>query len=133
LTFRRNTDRPKVETQVRETNCLMCREKVTSAKIRRRRLDESQRSMVGAKLETLTHGQTAAEMPIGMFVITRAKAAEILNVGERSVARARQVLDKSVPELVRAVERGNVAVSAAAEIAKLPHAEQRERILMTDV
>jgi hypothetical protein len=68
-----------------------------------------------------------------MFVITRAKAAEILNVGERSVARARQVLDKSVPELVRAVERGNVAVSAAAEIAKLPHAEQRERILMTDV
>jgi len=43
--------------------------------------------MVGAKLETLTHGQTAAEMPIGMFVITRAKAAELLNVGERSVAR----------------------------------------------
>ena len=43
--------------------------------------------MVGAKLETLTHGQTAAEMPIGMFVITRAKAAELLNVGERSLAR----------------------------------------------
>jgi hypothetical protein len=53
--------------------------------------------MVGAKLETLTHGQTAAGMPIGMFVITRAKAAELLNVGERSVARARQVLDKGVP------------------------------------
>jgi N6-adenosine-specific RNA methylase IME4 len=50
----------------------------------------------------------------------------LLNVGERSVARAREVIDRGATELVRAVEQGQVSVSAAADIATQPIEEQRE-------
>jgi len=41
-----------------------------------------------------------------------------------SVARASDVLDQGTPTLVEAVERGEVAVSAAVEISKLPYDAQ---------
>jgi ParB-like chromosome segregation protein Spo0J len=95
---------------------------VISRNLRRRHLDESQRATVAAKLATLQDGQRAdlvEGLPIG-------RAAKLLKVGERSVARAREVLNHGAPELVTAVERGNVSVSAAADVATLPAAEQAE-------
>jgi N6-adenosine-specific RNA methylase IME4 len=93
---------------------------VISANLRRRHLDESQRAMVAAKLATLKDGQRGdlvQGLPIG-------RASELLNVGERSVARAREVQDHGVPELIHAVEQGSVSVSAAADVATLPKCEQ---------
>src|SRR5262249_15640508 len=81
---------------------------VVSLNLRRRHLDESQRAMVAAKLATLRDGQRAdlvEGLPIG-------RASTLLNVGERSVARAREVIEHGAPELVRAVEHGAVSVSA---------------------
>jgi ParB-like chromosome segregation protein Spo0J len=95
---------------------------VISLNLRRRHLDESQRAMVAAKLATLKDGQRAdliEGLPIG-------RASDLLNVGERSVARAREVQEHGAPELQRAVERGDVSVSAAADLATLPEDEQRE-------
>jgi ParB-like chromosome segregation protein Spo0J len=95
---------------------------VVSLNLRRRHLNESQRAMVAAKLATLKDGQRAdlvEGLPIG-------RASELLNVGERSVARAREVQEHGAPELVHAVERGKLSVSAAADIASEPIAEQRE-------
>ena len=94
---------------------------VISTNLRRRHLNESQRAMVAAKLATLKLGdnQHSEGLPIG-------RGSELLNVGERSVARAREVRDHGAPELVTAVERGNVSVSAAADVATLPVAEQTE-------
>jgi N6-adenosine-specific RNA methylase IME4/ParB-like chromosome segregation protein Spo0J len=95
---------------------------VVSLNLRRRHLDESQRAMVAAKLATLRDGQRAdlvEGLPIG-------RASELLNVGERSVARAREVQEHGTPELIHAVERGGVSVSAAADVATLPVHEQRE-------
>jgi N6-adenosine-specific RNA methylase IME4 len=85
---------------------------VISLNLRRRHLDESQRAMVAAKLATLRQGdnQHTEGLPIG-------RSSELLNVGERSVARAREVLDHGVPELRQAVERGEVSVTAAADVA----------------
>ena len=95
---------------------------VVSLNLRRRHLNESQRAMVAAKLATLRDGQRAdlvEGLPIG-------RASELLNVGERSVARAREVIDRGVPELQQAVERGHVSVSAAADVASKPVEEQRQ-------
>jgi N6-adenosine-specific RNA methylase IME4 len=95
---------------------------VVSLNLRRRHLDESQRAMAAAKLATLRDGQRAdlvEGLPIG-------RASELLSVGERSVARAREVQERGAPELVQAVEQGKVSVSAAADIATQPIEEQRE-------
>jgi N6-adenosine-specific RNA methylase IME4 len=95
---------------------------VISANLRRRHLSESQRAMVAAKLATLQDGQRADLVegtPIGV-------AAELLNISERAIVRARAVQDHGAPELVRAVERGEVSVSAAADVATRPVEQQRE-------
>jgi N6-adenosine-specific RNA methylase IME4/ParB-like chromosome segregation protein Spo0J len=95
---------------------------VISLNLRRRHLDESQRAMVAAKLATLRDGQRAdlvEGLPIG-------RASALLNVGERTIARAREVQEHGTSELVSAVERGVVSVSAAAHIASQPIEEQRE-------
>src|SRR5262249_54845849 len=99
---------------------------VVSANLRRRHLKESQRAVVAAKLATLQDGQRKSASPIGEGALSQAEAADLLNVAKRSVERAREVLDQGAPELVQAVERGDVSVSAAAEVATLPEPEQRE-------
>ena len=95
---------------------------VISLNLTRRHLSESQRAMVAAKIATLKDGQRSdlvQGLPIG-------RAAEMLNVGERSVARAKAVLDEGIPELATAIERGEISVCAAVEVARLPEPEQRE-------
>jgi hypothetical protein len=89
-----------------------------SLNLRRRHLDESQRAMVGARVANLRRGDNQ-HTPIGGTSISQSDAAERLNVGVRSVQRATEVLDHGTAELVRAVERGAVAVSTAAEIQDL--------------
>jgi DNA modification methylase len=94
---------------------------VISLNLKRRHLDESQRAMVAARIATLQLGanQHSEGLPIG-------RASELLNVGERTVARAREVQDRGTPELIHAVERGDVKVSAAADIATESPERQRE-------
>ncbi len=60
--------------------------------------------------------------PIGET--SQAKAAGMLSVGKRTVQRAREVLDSGTPELVKAVERGEMKVSTAAIVSKQPVSEQ---------
>jgi N6-adenosine-specific RNA methylase IME4/ParB-like chromosome segregation protein Spo0J len=97
---------------------------VVSLNLRRRHLSESQRAMVAAKLATLGHGGDRSKSPIGD--LKQADAAELLNVGKRSVERAREVQEHGAPELIEAVEHGKISVSAAADVAALPALEQRE-------
>lgn len=81
---------------------------VISMNIMRRHLSQSQLAMVAADLSGLQpgqHGDQGQALPIG-------RAAAKLNVGERSVARARKVKQKS-PELAAKVRAGEVTVSAA--------------------
>src|SRR5262249_24466371 len=69
------------------------------------KVSETQRAMVAAKIAKLEHGQRKSESPIGDSV-TQQEAADLLNVGKRSVERAREVLEHGTPELIEAVERG---------------------------
>lgn len=97
-----------------------------SANLSRRHLNESQRSLVAKRLADLEWGGNRSKMQI--CSLTQEKAAELLNVSERSVANAGQVIKRGVPELVEAVEKGEVAVSRAAEIAKLAKEQQAEAL-----
>lgn len=96
---------------------------VVSKNVARRHLDESQRAMAAAKIATLQDGQRKAAAPTGAPQ-TQTESANLLNVGRRSVQRAREVLDEGDESLVKAVESGTVSVSAAADVASLPKAEQ---------
>lgn len=89
---------------------------IVSRNLHRRHLNTSQRAMVAAKLAVLQRGPNRATDNTGKLagVPTQAEAAELVNVSERSVRSAREVLEQGDPELVRQVEQGEVSVSAAA-------------------
>lgn len=119
---------------------------VLSKNLHRRHLDESQRSMVASKLETLGHGGRRREAPLDPedqdanlhlevpepVQIDRKTAADMLNVSPRSVASAKKVIEQGAPELVAEVEQGRLAVSVAEKIAALPRARQTEIMATTE-
>lgn len=100
---------------------------VVSLNLHRRHLTESQRAMVAAKLANMEHGGNRKDQVANWRLdqITQADAAKLLQVGERSIQRAKAVLENAAEELVAQVERGEVAVSAAATVATLPTEWQR--------
>jgi N6-adenosine-specific RNA methylase IME4 len=104
---------------------------VVSLNLRRRHLNESQRGMVAANIARLTPGanqHTQKQVPPigGTTAPTTKHTAEMLNVGTRTVERARKVQDHAIPELAAEVVKGNVAVSTAAIVAELPQEKQAE-------
>lgn len=99
---------------------------VVSLNLTRRHLDESQRAMVAGRIANLGVGRPGTA-PVGA-VVPQADAAKLLNVSRRGVQRARKVINNAAPEVVAAVERGEVSVSAAAVVAGLPVGQQREAV-----
>lgn len=112
---------------------------VASLNLHRRHLDESQRGMVGAKLKAHfteqakqnqgTRTDLGRDLPQNSGEGKRAReasrqAAAVVNVSHATIDAAGKVLAKGTPELIDAVERGDVSVSAAAEVARLPKSTQ---------
>lgn len=91
---------------------------VVSLNLHRRHLNESQRGMIAARIATMKQGARTDLASIDAK--SQSQAAELLNVSRPTVQRARQVLEHGDQELVQAVERGEISVSAAAEAAR-PH------------
>jgi N6-adenosine-specific RNA methylase IME4 len=91
---------------------------IISVNVKRRHLDESQRAMVAARLETMTHGGARrSDQDANLHLeMSRQRAAGLVNVSARSVASAREVLDHGEPDLVRAVDQGEIAVSLAVQL-----------------
>jgi len=109
-----------------------------SANLRRRHLGESQRAMVGAKLVEFLSAAKQQASVVGDGVSnagvkqeclkTRDKAAETLNVSGRSIQDAIKIRTKGAPELISAVNAGQVSVSAAAQVASLGKDEQANAV-----
>lgn len=96
---------------------------VISLNLHRRHLTEAQRALAAARLATLPQGRTPVNPPTGGF--KQSDAAALLNVGERSVQRARVVIDQGSPELTEAVDQGAVSMTTAVQLAQLPADAQR--------
>jgi len=88
---------------------------VLSANFHRRHLNESQRAMVAARVVTTKLGDNQHIKREGRPV-DLPTAAEMLNVSEKSVKRARDVCQKGEPQLQALVDRGKVAVSVAEKL-----------------
>lgn len=98
---------------------------VISENLRRRHLTDAQRQMVGARIAKLPkganqHSANALSSP------TQSQTAQMLGVSVDGIKRAKAVVEGGSPELVAAVDAGTITVSAAAEVAKLPEADQAE-------
>jgi ParB-like chromosome segregation protein Spo0J len=107
---------------------------VIDLNLHRRQLNESQRAAVAAKIANMRQGErTDLEPSANLPKVGQAAAADLLNVSTRSVTNATKVFADGAPELVNAVERGEVAVSAAAIVAELSAAEQRDLVAKGNV
>ena len=100
---------------------------VLSKNLARRHLNESQRAMVAARLANMPSHRPTTEDKRANLHASKGDAGEKLNVSPRSVASAKKVQEHGSPGLIKAVDGGHLAVSAAAQAAKLP-AEQQDAI-----
>lgn len=127
---------------------------VISKNLKRRHLDTSQRGMVALKLvgyyaaaakdrhrDGSRIGGEGGKVPADLREPSQtpkhertatADAARELNVSPRTVEHAATVFERGVPELVAAVERGAVAVSAAAEATQFEPEDQRRVVELVE-
>jgi hypothetical protein len=89
---------------------------VLSQNLHRRHLTTSQRAMAAAKMANLAEGRPSKNTLQNCRVSTK-QAAETFHVGTRTVGCAKIVLKHGSPELIRAVETGEMGVVAAATLA----------------
>jgi hypothetical protein len=100
---------------------------VISHNLHRRHLSTSQRAMVAAKLATLKNGEAGNGRVASSIeeATTISEAAKTLNVGHATVERAKLIQATGSEELIAAVERDEISVSAGAEIAEMPVEDQK--------
>ena len=96
---------------------------VLGANLHRRHLSGSQRAFAAARLAALDHGRPTAEKRQDCR-FSASQSAKLFGVSARLVRSARSVRRQGVPELVRAVERGDLSVGRAESVAKVPADQQ---------
>jgi hypothetical protein len=110
-----------------------------SLNLHRRHLNESQRAMVAARtvkwmenkaLERQRQGRRdlGANLRQGQGGRSGEKAGGLLNVSRRSVVHAAKVLHHGCEKLIKLVDTGELAVSAAARLASLGHENQEKAL-----
>lgn len=106
---------------------------VISKNLKRRHLNESQRAAVAAKLAKMPQGaRTDLEHRANLHEVSVTQAAHMMHVSPRLVRDAKTVQRIGAPELIDAMEAGQVAATVAADIARLPLDEQIEIVKSVD-
>lgn len=107
---------------------------VVSLNLHRRHLNASQQAMAKAKILGMSpRGGDRRSEDFKASIDGLKAAASMIPVSDKSVERARDVIKHGTPDLVRAVERGDLAVSAAAEVAKMPPERQQQVLERADL
>jgi ParB-like chromosome segregation protein Spo0J len=122
---------------------------VLSLNLNRRHLTEAQKAMVASKVATLRHGsnQHAKKEEAHACASSKSRAdanetattdpkplktaAAEVGVSERAVQQARKVRETAAPEVVTAVEKGDLSLRAAEKIAAQP-VEVQKKIIAAD-
>lgn len=99
---------------------------VISKNLARRHLDESQRSMVAARMADMKVGDNQHAQ---ICATSQSEAAKKLNVSRRTVQNAKKVLNTEDEDLIGAVDSGKIAVSVAAKISEIEDPETRREII----
>lgn len=79
---------------------------VVSKNLHRRHLNESQRGLIASKLANLRDGQNR-QFLLGeskQDILSQSEAAELLNVGRKTVQDARIVIERGTPEEIKAAK-----------------------------
>lgn len=97
---------------------------VLRANLHRRHLTRSQRAVAAARLAAMPEGRPSSETRQDCRFSAK-QAASLFGVSARLVRGARAVRRQGVPELVRAVERGDLTVGRAEAVARAPAQRQR--------
>lgn len=139
-----------IETKVREFGSRPCDGDdvlsfVLSENLKRRHLDQSQKSLVGAasrewydrqaKERQKDHGKTAPgkgkTLPANLPEVNgdaRDQAAKAVGVSGKLIDYATKVIKEGTPELIQAVQNRSIKVSRAAKLSGLPKDEQKQAI-----
>jgi len=74
--------------------------------------------MIGGRMASIKVGEVGNGRKVGLPIgrPTIEQAAGLLNIGERSVARAKKVLDAGSKEIIEAVDSGTLPVAFAAKV-----------------
>lgn len=99
---------------------------VISHNLHRRHLTTSQRSMVAGKMANMPKGGDRKTETKGQNCTLIEEAAKALNVSQRSVKTAKQVLEHGSKDVIEAVERGELPVSLAAKFV-VEESDKREQ------
>lgn len=103
---------------------------VLSQNLTRRHLNTSQRAMLATEFRDEFAAMAAKRMLAGDPSVNLRKGraseevGELFNVSASAVDQARKVKEQAAPEIVEAVQRGDLAVSRASRLADLPKEEQ---------
>ena len=100
---------------------------VISKNVTRRHLTESQRAMIAAKIANCSEGRPANTAQIQ--AVSQEEAARKLDVSRSSVQSATRVIERGIPELVKAVDGGQIKVSKGAAIAKKKEPTEQAALL----
>ncbi len=102
---------------------------VVSKNLHRRHLSDSQRSAIAGRLaDAKAGGMRDPERANlrGREEISNARAAELLNVSERSVQTAKKIIRDGEPEVIAAVQAGAMSLNEASNIVQLRPDQQKE-------
>jgi ParB-like chromosome segregation protein Spo0J len=107
---------------------------VISLNLKRRHWSKEKKAMVYSRLCNLQRGSNQHVEKVdpsieGPTKHTATKAASLAGVGHATIERAKEVTTKGAPELQRAVERGQISISRAAQLVSEVPAQRRYRHL----
>ncbi len=98
---------------------------VISRNVHRRHLTKNQRVFAAARAATLPVGSNQTTQSPGLPI---GSAAKVFEVSARSIARTKAILRDGTPELVQAVESGQIAVSRAVGLCGLTEQAQLAKL-----